>query len=206
MAWDVEGTKQRVRAAAAVEFAAHGPAGATIDRIATRAGVNRERVYNYFTDKSTLFAVVVSEQLELIASSVPLAVDDLDDLAAFAGGTYDYQRKHPELARLVLWEGLYDTGTVTEELARSKLYAAKTDEVARAQQAGLIGDDLAPGYLVFMIISLSSYWAAAPQIARMLTGSAATARGEHARRRDTVVAATRALAAPSGTSQRPTVD
>ena len=45
MAWDVEGTKRRIYEAALAEFAEQGPNATTIDRIAKRARINRERIY-----------------------------------------------------------------------------------------------------------------------------------------------------------------
>ena len=48
MAWDTESTKQKIKNAALVEFAAYGPDGTTVERIAKRAKVNKERIYNYF--------------------------------------------------------------------------------------------------------------------------------------------------------------
>ncbi|MFY9806029.1 MAG: helix-turn-helix domain-containing protein, partial [Pseudonocardiaceae bacterium] len=41
-------TQQRLQQAATIEFAAYGLAGTTMERIATRAGINKERLYNYF--------------------------------------------------------------------------------------------------------------------------------------------------------------
>ncbi|MFD4603512.1 hypothetical protein ACFWPQ_36490 [Streptomyces sp. NPDC058464] len=58
---------------------------------------------------------------------------------------------------------------VPEEPARTGLYAGKAATMAAAQRAGIIDDTIEPGTLVFLVIALSSYWAAAPQIARMLT-------------------------------------
>ena len=48
MAWDTENTKQKIKNAALTEFTAHGPDGTTVERIAKRAKVNKERIYNYF--------------------------------------------------------------------------------------------------------------------------------------------------------------
>ena len=48
MAWDTESTKQKIKGAALAEFTAHGPDGTTVERIAKRAKVNKERIYNYF--------------------------------------------------------------------------------------------------------------------------------------------------------------
>jgi AcrR family transcriptional regulator len=199
MAWDVEGTKRRIHEAAATEFAAHGPDGTTIDRIAKRARVNRERVYNYFGDKSNLFSAVIRSELDKIAEAVPLVISCTADVGEFAGRTFDYQRAHPGLARLVLWEGLSDTGRVADEIARTELYTRKAAAVAAAQRAGLIDDTIDPAHLVFLVIALSSYWSAAPQIARMLSGSDAQDDTEAARRRAAVVHAARQLAAPRTT-------
>jgi AcrR family transcriptional regulator len=62
MAWDTEGTKRKILEAATVEFARRGPDGTTIEQIAKLAGVNKERVYNYFGSKPALFAYVLREQ------------------------------------------------------------------------------------------------------------------------------------------------
>ena len=66
MAWDTEGTKRRIMQAATTEFAQHGPDGTTVERIARRAGVNKERVYNYFRGKRTLFTTVCQKSLHII--------------------------------------------------------------------------------------------------------------------------------------------
>ncbi len=196
MAWDVEGTKRRIYQAALAEFAQHGQEGTTVDRIAKRAQVNRERVYNYFGDKAKLFSAVIRGELDRIATAVPLVITCPADVGEFAGRTFDYQRAHPDLARLVLWEGLSDTGGIPDELARTELYAGKAEAVAAAQRAGLIDDAIEPAHLVFLIISLSSYWSAAPQIARMLSGGDAGDDAEAARRRAAVVEAARRIATP----------
>ncbi|MEV4473031.1 TetR family transcriptional regulator [Nonomuraea sp. NPDC049504] len=205
MAWDVEGTKHRIYQAALAEFAAHGPDGTTIDRIARRAQVNRERVYNYYGDKTALFATIVRGEVDALAAAVPLDITGPDDVGEFAGRAYDYQRAHPDLARLVLWEGLADTGAIPDELARTTLYADKAAAIAAAQRAGRIDATLDPAHLMFLVMSLASYWSAAPQIARMLTGSPGGPGGsgddpddgaEAARRRAAVVHAARRLATP----------
>lgn len=196
MAWDVEGTKRRIQEAAVAEFAEYGPDGTTVDRIAKRARVNRERIYNYFGDKSKLFATVICSELAKIADAVPLSITCEADLGEFAGRTFDYQQAHPDLARLLLWEGLSDTGRIPDEVARTGLYARKAEVIAAAQQSGLLDDTIDPGHLVFLVIALSSYWCAAPQIARMLSGSDAQDDAEAARRRSAVVHAARQIAAP----------
>lgn len=194
MAWDVEGTKRKIHEAALAEFSEFGAAGTTIDRIAKRAGVNRERVYKYYGDKPALFSNVVRNELDKLAADVPLRhVAGPDDLADFAGLSFDYLREHPDVARLVLWEGLADAGAVQDEAERTGLYAGKARAVAEAQRAGLIDSSIAPAHLVFLLIALAVQWWATPQLARML----ATGQDDDspARRREAVVRAARRIAA-----------
>jgi AcrR family transcriptional regulator len=200
MGWDVEGTKKRIYQAALAEFAAHGPAATTIDRIARRARINRERVYNYFGDKAKLFSIVISREVEAIAPAVPLTITSVADVGEFVGRTFDYQRAHPDLARLVLWEGLLDTGAVADEASRSRIYTEKAAAIAAAQKAGIIDDGIAPGHLVFLLIALSSYWSAAPQTARMLSGSDVDDEAEVAARRAAAVEAAQRIVTPRSTA------
>jgi len=194
MAWDVEGTKRRIQEAALAEFSQFGATGTTIDRIAKRAAVNRERVYKYYGDKAALFSKVVRYELDKLAEDVPLRqVAGPDDLADFAGLSFDYLKEHPDVARLVLWEGLADAGAVQDEAERTGLYVGKARAVAEAQRAGLIDSSIAPAHLVFLLIALAVQWWATPQMARML----ATGQDDDspARRREAVVQAARRLTA-----------
>ena len=52
---DAEATKARIFEAATAEFAAHGIAGARVDRIAQNAKANKQLIYAYFGDKQKLF-------------------------------------------------------------------------------------------------------------------------------------------------------
>jgi AcrR family transcriptional regulator len=197
VARDTEGTKRRIYHAALAEFADHGPSGTTIDRIARRAQINRERVYAYFGDKSALFATVVRGEVDSLAAAVPLTIESARDVGDFAGKAFDYQLAHPALARLVLWEGLTSTDQVVDARERGALYAAKTEAVAAAQRSGLINDRIAAPDFVFLLISLSSYWSAAPQIARLLSADDDDLATEATRGRAAFVEAAARLAAPT---------
>ena len=54
-----EATRRKLLAAARREFANSGLAGARVDEIATRAGVNKQLVYHYFGDKDALYLAVL---------------------------------------------------------------------------------------------------------------------------------------------------
>jgi len=54
-----EATRRKLLVAARREFAASGLAGARVDEIAARAGVNKQLVYHYFGDKDALYLAVL---------------------------------------------------------------------------------------------------------------------------------------------------
>jgi AcrR family transcriptional regulator len=213
MAWDTEGTRRRLKEAATVEFAERGLDGTTMARIAERAGINKERLYNYFGDKRALFRTVLCDELDKLAAAVAATGASLEDIGEFAGRTFDYHAAHPELARLLQWEGLAG-GPAADEINRTAHYQRKVQAFAAAQRDGLLDDDLDPAHLVFLIIALAAWWQAVPQLARMLTGAdgadpADSANSddsaystdsanskEHGRRRASVVRAAQRLALP----------
>src|ERR1700722_22324 len=195
MAWDTEGTRRRLLEAATIEFAERGPDGTTMARIAERGGPNKEGLYKYVGDKRALFETVLSGELEKLAGSVQLLAGGLEDIGEFAGRTFDYHAAHPQLVRLLLWEGLAD-GPVADEANRTAHYQNKARAYAAAQRAGILGDDIDPDHLVFLIIALAAWWLAVPQLAFMLTGSDGRDAGEHARRRASVVRGAERLARP----------
>src|SRR5690349_1321988 len=55
------GTRQRILAAAADEFGAHGFAATSIDRIARRARVNKAMIYYHFSNKRALYTSIVRD-------------------------------------------------------------------------------------------------------------------------------------------------
>lgn len=195
MAWDTEGTQRRLLDAALTEFAARGLEGTTVAAIAEKAGVNKERLYSYFGDKRALWQLVLSQQLERLASEVAVTGAGLDDIGEFAGATFDYHAAHPELSRLLQWEGLQG-GAPADEAARTAHYREKVERFASAQRDGVLDRSLDPAHLVFAIIALAAWWQTVPQLAEMITGAGADDPDERARRRRFVVEAARRLASP----------
>lgn len=194
MAWDTEGTKRKILDSAVIEFAAHGPDGTTIERIARAAGVNKERVYNYFGGKRELFTFVLREELAKVASDVPVDSFATEDVGDYAGRVYDYHRAHPELGRLLRWEGLMFDAEVPDEEQRREYYSYKIAATAAGQQSGMVTQEIEADHLTFLILALAGWWSAVPQVARMFAGTENGA--EHARRRASVVSAARRLALP----------
>ncbi|MFJ1704970.1 TetR family transcriptional regulator [Kitasatospora sp. NPDC088346] len=199
MAWDTERTRRLLLDAAVDEFAAHGPEGARIDRIAAAAGVNKERIYPYFGGKRPLFGAVVQRELEQLAAAVPLEEPDgrTVDLPEYAGRVFDYHLAHPHLLRLLQWEALCGDASapVAGEERRAAHYAEKVAAVSRARRggAGSVPAEvpLPPADLLYAVVALAGWQFAAPQLARMIIGGAAGA--DPAARRAAVVDMVRRL-------------
>ena len=195
MAWDTEATQRRLRDAALVEFAARGFEGTTVASIAARSGVNKERLYSYFGDKKALWELVLTTELERLSAAVDLTGVSLDDIGEFAGATYDYHAAHPELGRLLQWEGL-QTSQPTHAAVRTTHYREKVARFATAQRDGVLDPEIDPAHLVFSLIALAAWWQTVPQLAEMITGAGPDDQPERAARRRFVVEAARRIASP----------
>lgn len=201
MAWNTTVTRRRLKEAATAEFAENGLEGTTMTRIAERAGINKERLYSYFGDKRALWELVLTDELDRLASSVEVRGVDLDDIGAFAGATFDYHADHPELARLLQWEGL-SRDPAADAQRRTCHYQEKVERFMQAQREGVLDSEVDPSHLVFALIALAAWWQTVPQLAAMITGTDPAEPVDPAQRdarRAFVVRAARRFAAPDGT-------
>jgi TetR/AcrR family transcriptional regulator len=66
-------SRERLRAAAAREFAAHGFAGASVDRIAAAAHLNKAMIYYHFRSKAALYREILRDMFEAVGARVRLA-------------------------------------------------------------------------------------------------------------------------------------
>ncbi len=198
MAWNTDETKRRLKQAAVEEFSSFGLAGARVDRIAERAGINKERIYGYFGNKEQLFATVLRDELSQAAEAVPMAMKTSEDIAQIAGHAFDYHEAHLHFARLLHWEALaYGENPVPDEQGRGQYYQDKVSAFSAAQDRALIASTPDADQLVFMVLALAAWWFAVPQVARMLSGPITDPQAERARRRAAVVEAARRLADPA---------
>jgi AcrR family transcriptional regulator len=164
--YDPDATRARILAAAEQELAAYGPAGARIERIASEAGVNKQGIYHHFGDKNQLLAIVLRRRLDELADAIPIDPAGVD---AYAGELFDFHVAHPELVRLVLWEGLSSQdGPVVDEVARREHYRIKTAALAKAQANEHVDPSLDTRQIVLAILSLINWQMSATQVTRML--------------------------------------
>jgi AcrR family transcriptional regulator len=188
---DPEATKARIFDAAVAEFARHGIAGARIDRIAGEAKANKQLIYAYFGNKAQLFTHVLEKKMLDLAASVPV---DPDDIEAWIDRLLDHHSAHPEILRLLFWEGLeYGSSELPDEAERQEHYARKVAAVEDGQRRGVITDAIPAPDLLLLLTALANWATVVPQMARILVGPDGS---DRERLRASIKEAARRLVAP----------
>ncbi|MDI9976855.1 MULTISPECIES: TetR family transcriptional regulator [Rhodococcus] len=192
MAWDTERTKRLLIEAGVAEFSSFGLAGARVDRIAEKAGVNKERIYQYFGKKEAFFSAVLEHELATTLAAVELSGHGVVAIADYAGRRFDYQREHPTFTRLLFWEGLELEAPVAEASRQQHAQAI----VASAREAVPELSESDAQELLITVITLVDGWVALQTADRLFSTPLPCGRDRDSRRRDfivmTVEAATRA--------------
>jgi AcrR family transcriptional regulator len=104
-------TRQRILAAATIEFSRKGLGGGRVDEIARRSKANQRMIYHYFGSKELLFtAVLEAAYSDIRFAEQKLHLDELDPTEAIATlvrFTWNYYLEHPEFLSLVNSENLH---------------------------------------------------------------------------------------------------
>ncbi|MDQ0642034.1 TetR/AcrR family transcriptional regulator [Microbacterium murale] len=189
MSWNTEATRRKLLEAATAQFADVGLAGARVDAISREAGVNKERIYQYFGDKAGLFAAVLAAEVEHLLDGISVTGSGADAMGHVAGALHDSAAAHPHLARLLAWESL----ELSEPVSAERRAAGCAAMVASLAEALPQHDRTHVAELVLSLISLALADRCLPHVATLVApGSTASSR------RAAVVAQARALAAVGG--------
>jgi AcrR family transcriptional regulator len=140
---DAERTRQALLDAARVEFAAKGLAGARVNDIADRAGVNKQLISYYFGGKQGLYDAIAEEWL---AFERGIQSTDID-LGELVCRYLDVTRTRPDMQRLFLRENLDGDASEAE-------YAPDSDdlvEMRRRQTIGEISPELDPAFVLLVL-------------------------------------------------------
>jgi AcrR family transcriptional regulator len=152
---DASDTKRRILAAARAEFAAHGFAGARVDRIAEHAQANKRSIYVHFGAKEQLFDLVIAQALAELEAGVPFTPNDLP---GYAGATFDFLVATPAFARINIWSLLERTEPTAVEGAS---YGRKVE----ALRAAGVRD---PVDTLALVMGLATSWLATSPALRAL--------------------------------------
>jgi len=131
----------RIVAAAREEFAKRGFAGARVDQIARRAGVNKQLLFYYFHSKRGLFQAVLAQsagELEMaLAELVSPAGGPLERLRLTLAAQFEFLARHPEIVAL-LGQGTRSGAAFAPAINRLVVL------LAEGQGRGQVRDDLDP--------------------------------------------------------------
>jgi AcrR family transcriptional regulator len=188
---DSQETKQSIFDAATAEFAAHGIAGARVDRIAASARANKQLIYVHFGNKRKLFEAVVAEHVKRFMEAVPF---DATDLPEWVGNAFDFFVAHPEVPQLGAWHALEPGESEHRIAAIEDTIRKRTLEIRRAQAGGIVDSSVAPAELLAIVNALARAWVVAPPERNPPSGTDSRLMR---RRRAAVVETTRRLVAPS---------
>jgi TetR/AcrR family transcriptional regulator len=163
---DPQGSRRALLDAAIAEFAGKGPAGARVDEIARRAGVNKQLVYHYFGNKDDLFRAALEEVYgQIRARERALNLSDLPPVRAMeglVGFSFDYLAEHPEFIALLNDENRYGAvhvdGSTEVRAMHSPLVEMIRDTLARGVREGAFRADIDPINLYISIAGLSYFF------------------------------------------------
>jgi TetR/AcrR family transcriptional regulator len=131
----------RITAAAREEFAKRGFAGARVDQIAARAGVNKQLLFYYYHSKRGLFQAILNQaagELESALTSLELPRGGpLDRLRLALQAQFEFLARHPQLVALLSQAG---RGGAAFAPAIKRLVVL----LAEGQGLGQVRDDLDP--------------------------------------------------------------
>jgi TetR/AcrR family transcriptional regulator len=144
---DAERSRRCLLAAALDEFAAKGFAGARVQDIARRAGVNKQLISYYFGGKEGLY-------LELQRSREPAEAGFAGPGAPIEDVALRYLHEglaDPRPARLILWRGLdADVGRSPDQASALEGLGA----MRQHQASGELDDDLDAGFIRLALMSV----------------------------------------------------
>jgi TetR/AcrR family transcriptional regulator len=188
-------TRQKLLAAARREFAASGLAGARVDEIAARAGVNKQLVYHYFGDKDALYLAVLEWVYEEIRTQErKLNLEGLPPERAIRKlieSSFDHLAAHPDFIVLLNDENRggarHVRGSRRLEAMHSPLVSMVDTILKQGVGAGTFRRGVDPVHLYISIAGLSYFFFSnTPTLSAIFGTDLRSAAAKRARRKHVV--------------------
>jgi TetR/AcrR family transcriptional regulator len=192
---DPAATRGKLLAAARREFASSGLAGARVDEIAARAGVNKQLVYHYFGDKDALYLAVLEWVYEEIrAQERKLNLEGLPPERAIKKlieSSFDHLAAHPDFIVLLNDENRggarHVRGSRKIEAMHSPLLSLVSTILSEGVKAGVFRKGINPVHLYISIAGLSYfYFSNTPTLSAIFGKDLSSRAARQARRRHVV--------------------
>jgi TetR/AcrR family transcriptional regulator len=192
---DPAATQKKLLAAARREFAGKGLAGARVDEIAERAGVNKQLVYHYFGDKDALYLAVLEWVYEEIREHErKLNLEGLPPEQAIRKlieSSFDHLALHPDFILLLNDENRggarHVRGSRKLEAMHSPLVSLVSSILKQGVRAGTFRKGINPVHLYISIAGLSYFFFSnTPTLSAIFGKDLTTAAAKRARRKHVV--------------------
>lgn len=152
--------------AAREEFVECGLAGARVDTIAKRAGVNKRLLYHYIGNKEAIYGRVMLEAYrEIRAGEEKLhlaALPPRQAMAKLVGFTFDHFRANPWFIRLLATENMLRAKHVSKirdlRALHSPIIRQIREILSRGQEAGMFRKGINPLELYVSIAGLTYFY------------------------------------------------
>jgi TetR/AcrR family transcriptional regulator len=158
-------SRSLIAAAARAEFSEHGYSGGRVDRIARRAGVNKQLIFYYFGSKAALYQSVVERAVgEAVPPSAHRGVNSAAELRQTFATLFDALEEQPELTRLIILDSqrLGSEQPVSQGPIRAFQMRIR-DLVAAGQGVGHYRDNVDPDQVARQAVVLAlGYFALRP--------------------------------------------
>jgi len=157
---DPEGVRTAILKAARERFAEKGVAGTSLQQIATAAGVTKSLINHHFGSKAKLFDAVRGDmfrdyfeaQRHLILSKR----SDLDVIAESLRTYFAFLKKNQDVVRMAAWMGLEQAASFEDH--SEGLTEFGVQRIQKAQEEGLIRDDVHGFYILASMWTLIEHW------------------------------------------------
>jgi TetR/AcrR family transcriptional regulator len=188
-------TRKKLLTAARREFADSGLAGARVDEIADRAGVNKQLVYHYFGDKDALYLAVLEWVYEEIRSHErELNLEGLPPQRAIRKlieSSFDHLAAHPDFIVLLNDENRggarHVRGSRRLEAMHSPLVSMVSKILKEGVRTGAFRRGINPLHLYISIAGLSYFFFSnGPTLSAIFGKDLASPAAKRARRKHVV--------------------
>ncbi|MBB4367933.1 TetR/AcrR family transcriptional regulator [Bradyrhizobium sp. cir1] len=192
---DPVATRKKLLTAARQEFARHGLAGARVDEIAERAGVNKQLVYHYFGDKDALYLAVLEWVYEDIREQErKLNLEGLPPdkaIRRLIEASFDHLAAHPDFIVLLNDENRggarHVRGSTRLEAMHSPLVKSVSHILHEGVRSGLFRKGIDPVQLYISIAGLSYFFFSNTPTLSAIFGKDLSSRAQRRARRRHVV-------------------
>jgi TetR/AcrR family transcriptional regulator len=192
---DPVATRRKLLVAARREFARSGLAGARVDDIAARAGVNKQLVYHYFGDKDALYLAVlewVYEEIRTQERKLRLAgLPPQRAIRKLIEASFDHLASHPDFIVLLNDENRngarHVRGSLKLEQMHSPLVSMVSTILKEGVRAGTFRRGINPVHLYISIAGLSYFFFSnTPTLSAIFGSDLSSAAAKRTRRKHVV--------------------